>query len=204
MQSAAQNPRLVPAPTPTYHHPMAHKNQSELIARGLILHQSHALMCRNTKSNFYYLPGGHIEFAEPAADALKRELQEEAAVDITVGPLLLTTENTFNDGKQDHHEINLVFHVEQLNGVKLAATGSSTESTSSGDLRPEIESQESGIDFDWIDLAAVADMDIRPLQIKAWLASGGALASDLIAENQQPSSNPYLGIAPHLASFEIS
>jgi 8-oxo-dGTP pyrophosphatase MutT (NUDIX family) len=157
-------------------------------------------MCRNTKSNFYYLPGGHIEFAEPAAQALRRELQEEANADIAVGPLLLTTENTFNDGKHDHHEINLVFHVEQLNGVKLAASASSLDS---GDLRPEIESQEEGIDFDWIDLAAVADLDIRPLQIKAWLASGGALASDLLAESHKPNSAPNLGIAPHLASFEI-
>ncbi len=182
---------------------MAHKNQSELIARGLILHQSHALMCRNTKHNYYYLPGGHIEFAEPAASALKRELQEEAAADITVGPLLLTTENTFNDGKRDHHEINLVFHVEQLNGVKLAATGSSSDSTSSGDLRPEIESQESGIDFDWIDLAAVADMDIRPLQIKAWLATGGTLAPSHPSQSSTPTTSPTPVPAPHLASFEI-
>ncbi len=194
---------------------MAHKNQSELIARGLILHQSHALMCRNTKHNYYYLPGGHIEFAEPAASALKRELQEEASADISVGPLLLTTENTFNDGKRDHHEINLVFHVEQINGIKLAATGSTTgpstssasNPASSGDLRPEIESQESGIDFDWIDLAAVADMDIRPLQIKAWLATGGALAPSHPSPSSTPSTPPTPApapaAAPHLASFEI-
>jgi 8-oxo-dGTP diphosphatase len=182
---------------------MAHKNQSELIARGFILHQSHVLMCRNTKSNFYYLPGGHIEFAEPAASALKRELQEEASADISVGPLLLTTENSFNDGKQDHHEINLVFHVEQLNGVKLAAAEVSTNSTSSGDLRPEIVSQEDGIDFDWIDLAAVADIDIRPLQIKAWLASGGALTANQTIKSPSAESISGLAAAPHLASFEI-
>jgi len=139
-------------------------------------------MCRNTAKGYLYLPGGHIEFAEPASEALKRELLEETAQRITVGPLLLTTENTFNDGRQDHHEINLVFraqlfHVEQL--------GNPAPDPAAG--LPEIESQESHIDFVWTDLAAVADLDIRPTQIKAWLASGGQTD----------------GSAPHLTKFEI-
>lgn len=156
-------------------------------------------MCRNTAADYLYLPGGHIEFAEPASEALKREMIEETAQEITVGPLLLTTENTFNDGRQDHHEINLIFrahfqaqlfHVEQLGNAGP---------DSAGEL-PRIESQESHIDFVWVDLASVADLDIRPTQIKAWLACGGQtseLAPNLAAE---PGS---AGEAPHLTNFEI-
>ena len=52
-------------------------NQIEFIARALILHDSHALMCRSIAGDYLYLPGGHIDFAEPASEALKRELFEE-------------------------------------------------------------------------------------------------------------------------------
>jgi len=120
-------------------------------------------MCRSIKGNYFYLPGGHIEFAEPGSIALERELLEEAGAEIGVGPLLLTTENTFNDGQCDHHEVSLVFHVEQLNGRDLAGFESP----------PELETQEPHIEFVWVDLASVSDLDIRPLEIKAWLASGG-------------------------------
>lgn len=170
----------------------AQKNQIEFIARALILHQSHVLMCKPTKANYLYLPGGHIDFAEPASHALRRELMEEAAADITVGPLLLTTENTFNDGKKNHHELNLVFHVEQFNGLNLNSTPT----------QPPVESQESKIEFQWIDLASAADLDIRPAQIKAWLATGGQLEP---ATTNHPDHLPAHGLAqaPHLTEFEL-
>ncbi len=165
---------MAPIPLPSV---MQESSHIELIARGLILHQSRVLMCRSLKGNYYYLPGGHIEFGEPGSIALERELREEASAQITVGPLLLTTENTFHDGEQDHHEVSLVFHVEQLNGRDLTKAGSV----------PELESQEPHIDFVWIDLASASDLDVRPLEIKAWLASGGAGTTE----------------TGHLSSFEL-
>jgi len=156
-------------------------------------------MCRSTTSGHYYLPGGHIEFAEPASQALKRELVEETGQQITVGPLLLTTENTFNDGKHDHHEINLVFHAEladsQLFHVEQLGDSKSAAGGSVGGL-PTIESREPHIAFEWIDLAAVSGLDIRPMQIRAWLASGGRI---------EGGGDSRLGIpkSAHLVSCEI-
>jgi len=163
-------------------------NHIELIARALILHDSHALMCRSIAGNYLYLPGGHIDFAEPASEALKRELLEECAQTIAVGPLLLTTESTFNDGSTDHHEVNLVFqsqlfHMEQLDPTAGGEGGGESNSTDGG--LPSVESRESHIEFVWIDLAAAADLDIRPTEIKAWLATGG------------------LTPTPHLTNFEL-
>lgn len=169
--------------------PQSNDQHIELIARALIVVQSHALMCKSTTSGHYYLPGGHIEFAEPASIALKRELLEEAGQPIHVGPLLLTTENTFNDGKQDHHEINLLFHAELADSELFHV-----EQLEQG--LPRIESRESQIAFEWVDLAAVSALDIRPMQIRAWLASGGQV------EGGQDSG---LGIpkSAHLVSCEI-
>ena len=121
-------------------------------------------MCRNIEHNYCYLPGGHIEFAEKATDALIREIKEETGLESSIGPLLLTTEQCFNDGKRIHHEINTVFHVEHIGESKVPLA------------RPpeHIPSIEDDIDFVWIDLAQLSETDIRPTEIKAWLMSGGA------------------------------
>lgn len=139
--------------------PPAHSSPQpiEVIARGCLLEGSRVLLCRNLKHGYLYLPGGHVEFGESAAAALQREFLEECAMPVRVGNLALVSEGAFPTRKREHHEINLVFHVER----------------SGGGAKP-IQSREEGIAFEWMELAAVADTDIRPLAAKAWLASGGA------------------------------
>ncbi len=131
----------------------------EVIARGLFIHQNQVLLCQNRKHGYHYLPGGHVEFAEQASIALQRELIEECSLESQIGPLLLTTEQVFCTKKHTHHEINLVFHVEHIG----------SDST----VPKEITSNEPEIGFVWVDLAAITETDLRPLEIQAWLASGG-------------------------------
>ncbi|MBL4590671.1 MAG: NUDIX domain-containing protein [Phycisphaerales bacterium] len=136
----------------------------EIIARGLFIHESRVLLCKNLKHGYHYLPGGHVEFAERASESLQRELIEECSLESTIGPLLLTTEQVFSTKKKTHHEINLVFHVEHIGSGK--------------DIPSEIISNESQIGFDWIDLAAITQVDLRPVEIQAWLASGGGVSPE--------------------------
>lgn len=141
---------------------MPKEPHTEVIARGLFIHQNRVLLCINRKNGYYYLPGGHIEFAERARDALKRELIEECSLESQVGPLLLTSEHAFRTKKKTHHEINLVFHVEHIGAP--------------GRVQTEIVSNEPGIGFEWCDLAAITEIDLRPIEIRAWLASGGGVS----------------------------
>ncbi|MEX0877053.1 MAG: NUDIX domain-containing protein [Phycisphaerales bacterium] len=138
---------------------MGNKTKIEVIARGVLIHNARVLMCRNIKHGYCYLPGGHVEFGEPASKALERELLEETGLASSAGPMVLTTEQHFDDGKKIHHEINLVFLVEQLG-----------PSPTPPESVPSIEDD---IDFVWIDLAQVPEADIRPQEIRAWLMSGG-------------------------------
>ncbi|MCC6578916.1 MAG: NUDIX domain-containing protein [Phycisphaeraceae bacterium] len=101
----------------------------ELIVRGVWIHRSRLLVCRNRKHGHCFLPGGHVEFNEPARDALAREIREELGITLTPGPFLGATEAAFNQprprkGKdrkkhydtsdkppklRRHHEVNLLF-----------------------------------------------------------------------------------------------
>ncbi len=135
------------------------RREIETIARGALIRSGRVLLCRSVKHQYLYLPGGHVEFGERGADALAREFREETGLDIQVGPCVLVTEEAFVQGGRRRHEINLVFHVEHPGWGERAR------------LEP-VPSLEPKIAFEWVELAAVVDLDIRPEAIKAWLAAG--------------------------------
>lgn len=139
----------------------------EIIARGLLIQNGRALLCQDRKGGYYYLPGGHIEFNEAAAVALAREFKEETGLGVQVGTCALITEGTFTQNGEGKHELNLVFHVEHPRPTPLP---------------DEIKSEEDHIAFEWVDLAAAVDLDIRPLVIKAWLASGAPAGLSWVSE----------------------
>ena len=123
----------------------------ELIARGVCLRNRQVLLCKNLKGNYYYLPGGHVEFGESAAAALAREFLEETGEQATVGSLALVHENLFRQGPHLRHELNLVFHVELSAQV--------------------VTSRERKLTFEWAPLEQVGELDLRPDAHRAWLAS---------------------------------
>lgn len=88
----------------------------EIIARGLARRDGSVLLCRSVAGGHSYLPGGHVEPGESAADALAREFMEETGVETRVGPLLLAAEVRFTQDGRARHELDLVFHVEHARG----------------------------------------------------------------------------------------
>ncbi|MEZ6242440.1 MAG: NUDIX domain-containing protein [Phycisphaerales bacterium] len=142
--------------------PKRDRPQIEFIARGLLTDSSRALLCRNVANAYYFLPGGHVEFGENAAGALARELEEETGLTAEVGAPLLLSEHIYERASgRRHHELLLVFHVERL----LDAEGVPTAG---------VQSREKKIAFEWVELAAIPELDVRPPRHKAWLAAGGA------------------------------
>jgi ADP-ribose pyrophosphatase YjhB (NUDIX family) len=148
----------------------------EVIARGCLLDGSRVLLCENVKHGYLYLPGGHVEFTESASAALAREFLEETGERIRVGPLALVSEGSFATRKRTHHEINLVFHVEPAGRFDPA----------------KVTSREEEVAFRWAELAAVPELDVRPLAAKAWLATlghGPGEAVEWVSEIDQPSAD---------------
>ncbi|HPN54380.1 MAG TPA: NUDIX domain-containing protein [Candidatus Moranbacteria bacterium] len=87
------------------------KKNVEFIARGFIFQKGKILLCKRKDRDYYFFPGGHIEFGEFAEDALKREIKEEIGAEIKNCKPIGVLENVFKDKKDVIHEVNFVFRV---------------------------------------------------------------------------------------------
>jgi len=78
---------------------------------GVAIHNGHILLDRNSRNNYWVLPGGHPEMMEPMTEALRRELKEEIGAEVKVTRLLWMIENFFHK-KRDIHELSFYFLME--------------------------------------------------------------------------------------------
>lgn len=135
------------------------KPHIELIARGVLIHNRHLLICQNRQHGHLFLPGGHVEFGEPAAEALQREIQEEMGIHLAVGTFLGACEASFQQrrsaGVKRHHELNLLFQL-------LVPKGFS---------RSLVVSREDHIKFIWIKANEAVGLPILPMGISEILVS---------------------------------
>jgi len=91
---------------------MKHKKLIETLVRGVCVKRGQLLVCQSKGAANTYLPGGHVEFGERAADSLEREIQEELGVASKTGAFLGAVEHTFLQKGKRHCEINLVFELD--------------------------------------------------------------------------------------------
>lgn len=136
----------------------------ETIARAVLIRAGSILLCRNVKHGYLYLPGGHVEFGERAADAVVRELMEEAGLAVEPRSVILVSEHVFRQQGVLRHELNVVFHVER---AAAAGGGGPTDPVF------HVEPLEPKIAFDWVPLSGLHGIDLRPGTIASWL--GGTI-----------------------------
>ena len=78
---------------------------------GVVIDRQRLLVHRAEEDDFWTLPGGRVEFGEPANLALARELAEELNVAVEVGRLIWVVENFFSYKDEAFHEIAFYFEV---------------------------------------------------------------------------------------------
>ncbi len=76
---------------------------------GLIMHDDHLLLVRGRHTGLFALPGGGIEVGERMETALKREIQEEAGIEIEVKQFLNFQEDFFYYDPNGHAFHSLQF-----------------------------------------------------------------------------------------------
>ncbi|OGZ33539.1 MAG: hypothetical protein A2Y98_01230 [Candidatus Portnoybacteria bacterium RBG_19FT_COMBO_36_7] len=116
------------------------------VVRGIILKEDKILLCKLKGADYYFFPGGRIEFGETAQQALERELKEELELSAEKFEYIGTIENFFSEKGNKYHEINLVFHVEAENAT---------------DKTPEDH-----LEFFWKDINKLVGENIEPTALK--------------------------------------
>jgi 8-oxo-dGTP diphosphatase len=119
---------------------------TEVIARGVLCGTRGILLCRQIGKENTFLPGGHIEFGEPAALALTREVKEELGMRVEVGDFFGVVENVYVDNNAQQHEINFVFEM----------------SSPAIERRVKFTSQEAHLEFLWQPINMLAEANLLP------------------------------------------
>lgn len=120
----------------------------ELIVRIIIKRDNKILFCKSNEEGqgHYFLPGGHVEFGEFFVDTICRELKEEIGLEknqISNIKYKDFLENTYEEKDGKHQELNMIFTVDIDNNF-------------------EIKSKESHIDFEWIEVSEIQNINFLP------------------------------------------
>lgn len=109
-----------------------------------VVHEDRLLLVEHTKSDrkYWLLPGGGLEWGETLHEAVRREVEEETGLLVSVGDLLFLSETLSPEG--DKHLVHLVFQ----------------GSFEGGELR--VPSEERITDVRWIELSEVPGLTLHP------------------------------------------
>jgi len=87
------------------------KEKIDILVRAIIQKDKKILVCKKIDKDYYFFPGGHVDFGESAKRALNRELKEELDLSFKKCQFIGGSEHRFIEDGKKYHEVNLVFKV---------------------------------------------------------------------------------------------
>ena len=122
-------------------------------AAGVALNQGRVLMQQSELDPFWVLPGGRVEMAESAEDALRREMREELHLEVEVERLLWTLENFFVYRTEPNREMGLYFLMNLPTDSDLYNTDSVAQTEDERGMK---------LWHRWQPLESLRELDIKP------------------------------------------
>lgn len=128
---------------------------------GICIQNGKVLLQKPTNDNGFAFPGGHVAFGETNAETLLREFKEEIGADISVGALKWVGEIFFPWGEKPCHQICLYYM------VNLEDTHTSRDGMFMA--QEHLEGRDFEIEFHWVPLEEVKDIELYPVNAKELL-----------------------------------
>lgn len=124
----------------------------------LIVYQSQILVMRDTRTPYFYLPGGRVRHGETTEEAIKREIMEELGLNLKIEYLAWIAESFFTEdaSRECFHEIGFYYVVD----------GESESLLERGDTFEFSEKNGSLLSFSWMPFEKVPKAYIYPAFIK--------------------------------------
>lgn len=134
------------------------KVKFKLRVGGLIIIDNKILTVQIMDNGFYCLPGGHILLGENSITAIKREIKEEANLEVDVIGLKSIIENTFYRANGDMvHEIQLIY------GLKITDEKYSNENWTVVEKDDDCDKK---LEFKWIPISELDNFQVKPIILK--------------------------------------
>jgi 8-oxo-dGTP pyrophosphatase MutT (NUDIX family) len=119
----------------------------------IIVDDDHVLLCRDSRYDSWFLPGGRVEMSESSTDSIRRELREELESDCQVERLVWVIENFYVENGTRFHELGLYYL------VSLPADSPLFDKLTP---RPFHEPLGSDMEMRWFNLAELGSVELHP------------------------------------------
>lgn len=126
---------------------------------GIIKQEDKFLIMRVNKTDYYHIPGGHIEIGEDSKEAVTREIKEEIECDVKDARLFAIQENFWERRGKNCHGIEF-YYIITLNSPLPMKNYERIENDKGEDKL---------LEFKWVTSDELKDIDLRPNNIRDML-----------------------------------
>lgn len=126
---------------------------------GIIKQENKFLIMKVNKTSYYHIPGGHIEIGEDSEQAVIREIKEEIGCDVKEAELFSIEENFWMRNNRKCHGIEFYYIIKPKQQLKMQDC----------EKIENDKGEEKLLNFKWVTLEELKDIDLRPSNIKDML-----------------------------------
>ncbi len=128
-------------------------------ACGIIQQENMFLIMRVNKTPYYHIPGGHIEIGESSEQAVVREIKEEIGCDVQETNLFAIQENFWIRDNKKCHGIEFYYIIKLKKQLQMK----------DHERIENDKGEEKLLEFKWVTLEELKDIDLRPNNIRNML-----------------------------------